>query len=42
MKIVYRILGRFYFKRAGRSLRLHRAFQKKSEKFFSRIKGAQE
>ncbi len=40
MKIVWRILGRFYFKRARRAEWHARAFQKKSEKFFRMVKGS--
>ena len=38
-KVFWRIAGRFYQKRSQRSLRLHRVFKTKSEKFFQRVKG---
>ena len=38
-KVFWRIAGRFYHKRSQRSLRLHRVFKEKSEKFFQRVKG---
>jgi len=39
MKIVWRIAGRFYQVRARRAWASHVHFQKKSEKFFRRVKG---
>lgn len=39
MKVVWRILARYYTKRSARSLRVSRALEKKAEKFFRKIKG---
>ena len=39
-RLWWRLMGRFYLKRARRAERLARVFQTKSEKFFRKIKGA--